>query len=103
MSDCIVWCMSHPQFFGPDPAQMRLRATLATLERRIERASASGLSVDLTRRLRASLAALTQQLSLGPAPEVRTCPQCHAIGMRNATICGNCWTRLEALASLVPS
>jgi hypothetical protein len=95
--------MNQPHFFGPDPAQLRLRATLATLERRIDRASQSGLSDDITRRLRASLAALHQQLALGPAPDFRSCPQCGTVGMRNATICGNCWTRLEALVSLAPS
>lgn len=95
--------MSKPQFHGPDPTQFRLRTTLATLERRIDRASASGLPGDLARRLRASLAALTQQLALRPASDVRACPQCQSIGIRSTTICGNCWTRLEALAALVPS
>jgi hypothetical protein len=33
-------------------------------------------------------------LALGPAPELRPCPQCGATGMREATRCGYCWATL---------
>lgn len=94
--------MSQPRYFGPDPTQMRLSATLATHTQGISRAL-TGLPEDLARPVRESLAALTEQLALPPVPDLRTCPQCHTVGMRNATICGNCWTHLEALSSLAPS
>jgi hypothetical protein len=37
---------------------------------------------------------LVEQLALGPEPEVRECPVCRHIGMRAATRCGYCWTKL---------
>ncbi len=94
--------MTLPRYFGPDPAQSRLRATLATLDRRIRLVSEAGLGEDLGRRLRVSFVALSEQLALGPEPEVRSCPQCGCVGMRAATICGNCWTRLGVLAAIAP-
>jgi len=44
--------------------------------------------------LLASWADLIEQLALGPEPEVRECPVCKHIGMRAATRCGHCWTKL---------
>jgi len=87
--------MSTARFFGPDPANFRLRATLATLQRRVNVACARELSVETGQRLQEAIASLTDQLALGPAPEVRKCPNCGSVGMRAATICGNCWTHLE--------
>ena len=40
---------------------------------------------------------LVALLALGPAPETRTCPACHNIGMRAASRCGRCWVALEPL------
>jgi hypothetical protein len=37
---------------------------------------------------------LVTTLDLGPEPETRACPSCHAIGMRAATRCGHCWVTL---------
>jgi hypothetical protein len=44
--------------------------------------------------LLASFSDLVEQLALGPEPEVRRCPVCQHIGMREATVCGYCWTKL---------
>ena len=48
-------------------------------------------------------AELVAQLALGPEPEVRECPSCEAIGMREATKCGFCWTKLAPLPPKVAS
>jgi hypothetical protein len=37
---------------------------------------------------------LVDFLALGPAPELRECPHCGAVGMRAATLCGYCWKKL---------
>ncbi|MGZ6081820.1 MAG: hypothetical protein ACXWUE_00070 [Polyangiales bacterium] len=44
--------------------------------------------------LEASFAALVKSIGLGPVPEVRQCPKCSKTGMRHATVCGYCWTKL---------
>ncbi|HEX9052212.1 MAG TPA: hypothetical protein VF841_16910 [Anaeromyxobacter sp.] len=45
-------------------------------------------------RLVGSWAKLVGFLALGPAPELRACPHCGAMGMRDATLCGYCWKKL---------
>jgi hypothetical protein len=45
-------------------------------------------------RLVASWSKLVDFLALGPAPELRQCPHCGAVGMRAATLCGTCWKKL---------
>ena len=45
-------------------------------------------------RLASSWASLVDFLALGPAPELRDCPHCGAVGMRAATLCGTCWKKL---------
>ena len=47
-----------------------------------------------TKALLASWAELVEYLALGPRPELRTCPACGVAGMRAATVCGHCWTKL---------
>jgi hypothetical protein len=42
----------------------------------------------------ASWAELVEYLALGPPPQLRACPSCGAMGMRGATVCGFCWTKL---------
>jgi hypothetical protein len=42
----------------------------------------------------AAVTDLVDQLALGSEPEVRECPVCKHIGMRAATLCGYCWTKL---------
>ena len=44
--------------------------------------------------LLASFDDLVSQLALGPEPELRECPKCGGVGMRRATVCSGCWTKL---------
>jgi hypothetical protein len=44
-----------------------------------------------------SWAELVDELALGPAPDVRRCPECNHLGMSAATLCGFCWTRLTPI------
>jgi hypothetical protein len=53
--------------------------------------------------LRAAWDDLLKVLALGPDPETRECPTCHAVGMRGASRCGNCWTALAPLPADAPS
>lgn len=52
-----------------------------------------------TQPLRRSWAELVALLALGPAPETRLCPTCGQVGMRAATRCGYCWSKLSPLAA----
>lgn len=56
--------------------------------------SASAQGSESVARLVRSWGKLVDFLALGPAPELRPCPHCGAIGMRAATLCGRCWTKL---------
>ena len=49
--------------------------------------------------LTASWAELVKVMALGPEPELRECPVCHQAGMRAATLCGYCWTKLTPIAA----
>ncbi len=88
--------MNSPQLSVADAARARLRATVATIEREISRLpiQATGDSKGPPSGLLASFTDLVEQLALGPEPEVRHCPVCQHIGMRTATVCGYCWTKL---------
>jgi hypothetical protein len=88
--------MNSQRFAVPDAARSKLRATVARIEREISR-----LPTQVTddtgsppNGLLASFADLVEQLALGPEPETRECPVCKHIGMRAATLCGYCWTKL---------
>ncbi len=89
--------MNSPRFSVPDAARSRLRATVATIEREIARLPGQVTDDDggsQPNGLAAACADLVEQLALGPEPEVRACPVCKHIGMRAATLCGHCWTKL---------
>jgi len=88
----------------PHATRGLLRALVATIDQEMSRSlgpaeSVKNLSTD---ELRSSWAKLVELLALGPAPEFRECPVCQHIGMRDATRCGYCWTKLSPLTS-VPS
>jgi hypothetical protein len=72
-----------------------LRALVATINDQMSDVAARGGSP--SDKLRASWAELVQYLDLGRRPEVRECPRCKHIGMREATLCGYCWTALSRL------
>jgi hypothetical protein len=42
---------------------------------------------------------LVGMLDLGPEPEMRVCPECKHLCMAGATLCGNCWNHLPAIAT----
>ena len=89
--------MASQGFSPPDAARSRLRAIVATVDGEISRLTLPVTTEDSKSQpngLRVSWDQLVEQLALGPEPEVRECPVCHRIGMRAATICGYCWTRL---------
>ena len=82
---------------GPDPARSRMRTTVAAIEREIERIKKQGKSTDgkdVLADFAGPWAELVAQLALGPEPEVRECPTCKSVGIREATLCGFCWTKL---------
>lgn len=84
--------MSGIRVTGPEVARSRLRATVAAVEREIERLPAQDPA------LSAAFADLEEQLALGPEPEVRTCPTCGEVAMRAALRCSNCWVALPPRA-----
>lgn len=78
---------------GPDAARSRMRTTVAIIDREIARLTKEGTATDASG-LAGPWGDLVAQLALGPEPEVRECPSCKAIGVREATKCGFCWTKL---------
>lgn len=81
----------------PDFERSRLRAIVATLEQEFARLPKPATAADGTTppdTMRVSWSELVAALALGPEPEVRECPVCKHIGMRMATVCGYCWTKL---------
>ena len=86
----------------PHATRGHLRALVATIDGEMSRSSGPGENNRPTGELRSSWAKLVELLALGPAPETRECPICQHIGMRDATRCGYCWTKLSPLTS-VPS
>ena len=60
--------------------------------------AATGIGKTTIGDLTASWAALVKVMALGPDPELRECPACHQTGMRAATLCGYCWTKLSPIA-----
>ena len=77
-----------------------LRPVVAAIDREMSRLADGTLTE--TRigigELLVSWGELVELLALGPAPEMRECPACQHRGMRAATRCGFCWTRLPPLA-----
>lgn len=71
----------------------KLRSIVARIEEDIAQTPPSAA-------LRSAWTELVGVLALGPAPETRECPACHAIGMRAASRCGQCWIALEKLPPL---
>ena len=73
-----------------------IRALVATIDREMSQSSkrAESQNNQLTDELRSAWAKLVELLALGPAPDLRECPVCMRIGMREATRCGYCWSSL---------
>lgn len=79
-----------------------LRRTMAEIERHIALLTNGVADEQRTHvaALDASWRELVTLLALGPAPQLRQCPICGNSGMRAATVCGYCWTRLAPLPPL---
>jgi len=88
--------MISPQSSHPDAARSRLRTAIAAIEVEIAHLPEQGTAGGVTG-LRSSFSELVSLLALGPEPEIRECPVCGRIGMRAATLCGYCWTKLPPL------
>jgi hypothetical protein len=71
-----------------------LRPIIEALDVEMSRLAARSGGAAESKALLASWAELVEYLALGPPPELRTCPSCGAVGMRAATMCGNCWAPL---------
>lgn len=78
-----------------------LRPIVEKLEREMTRVRARAAGTELDdAALLSAWAALVDFLALGPAPELRACPYCGASGMRDASRCGACWSKLVPPAPL---
>jgi hypothetical protein len=92
--------MDSPHSSIPQATRSRLRVIVSTVEREISRLPGqTGSDGDPSppSPLAAAFATLVQELALGPEPELRECPVCKHTGMRAATVCGYCWTKLTPL------
>ena len=86
--------LNKEEFPGPDPARSRLRAAVAAVTDAFAAVPAVSSEASPEGQLRARWAALVDLLALGPEPPLRVCPSCGESGMRNATVCINCWAKL---------
>lgn len=75
----------------PDAARAILRSAIADIEVELARLTPQGAGPELRRRFDV----LVSALALGPEPEVRECPTCGHLVMRDANICSACWTKLR--------
>jgi hypothetical protein len=81
--------LSGEVFHAPDEGRTRLRALLAVMDGELVTSDVATL--------RSSFAKLVTELGLGPEPELRECPKCHGWGMKAATRCSGCWSKLMPL------
>lgn len=72
-----------------------LRPIVEAVERGMSRLRERGGTPGDDAALLSSWAALVDFLALGPAPELVACPYCGSLGMRAATRCAACWSKLE--------
>jgi hypothetical protein len=74
----------------PDPQRAALRMAVAAVDDAMGDAAA-----DRQPRLSEAWQRLVSLLALGPAADVKACPRCGRVSMREATLCGYCWARLS--------
>ena len=84
---------------GESRQNASLRPIVAAIDREMSRIADGTLLETRTGigQLLGSWAELVELLALGRAPEMRECPVCHHRGLRAATLCGFCWTKLSPL------
>lgn len=88
--------MNNAQTNHPDAARSALRTMVAAVDRELsllQKGTTTG-GAEPASGLTTAWAALVKQLDLGPEPDLRECPVCMRVGMRAATVCGFCWTKL---------
>lgn len=96
--------MTNPRTDLPDPVRSALRVAVDAVEAdiaclvKLPACEEHRLTIE---RLFISWGELVKLLALGPEPLYRRCPVCNRIGMREATLCGYCWTKLDPLGSSV--
>ena len=73
-----------------DKSLASLRSLVETIDREL-------VATPPSEAMRAAWAQMVSVLALGPAPELRECPNCHEIGMRAASRCSRCWASLPPL------
>lgn len=89
--------MAIPKMSGPDPVKSRLRWAMNSLEKQLAQLPRTTIDADGKERPSGAVTAfheLAELLALGPEPEVRECPVCSHVSMRQATLCSYCWSRL---------
>lgn len=79
-----------------DAARSNLRACVASVDHALVQTPPEPA-------LRAAWDDLVKVLALGPDPQTRECVRCHAVVMRGASRCGNCWIALAPLPDGPPS
>lgn len=84
--------MRHSHALGTEDDRVVLRALVGRIEHDL--ADLPSPEQRVLEQLRRDWAQLVERLALGPAPELRECPVCGRAGMRAATRCGFCWTKL---------
>ena len=86
----------------PDAARSKLRDLVAAVDHEVSLLPRpeSAAEDERSNGLRAAWKALVDLMALGPEPEYRTCPTCGNMGMRTATVCGYCWSKLPPLGPL---
>lgn len=77
-----------------DDARARLRRLLALLQDQVKASSDAVGRPGLQR----SFDAVVTELDLGPEPRLRACTVCGAVGMRDATLCSVCWSKLAPMS-----
>lgn len=82
-----------------DTARANLRSAIAAMEREISQ-PASSSRAEVSESLRLAWQEVVRVAALGPTPQTRPCPNCAAIGMRNASRCSSCWASIVPLALL---
>lgn len=93
--------MKRQQLRIPDAARSDLRAAVTAVDCEmfhIQHAG-GGQSQERADQLHENWRKLVKLLDLGLEPEYRKCPFCHNTGMRLATRCGFCWTKLSPAIS----
>jgi len=86
--------MTAPQrhFEGADAERARLRVAVAAVGHFIAHLPSAHAGPD--RGLTEAWAELVKLLALGPERQLRDCPRCGHVGMRDATLCVHCWARM---------